>query len=76
MSPKLPILSGREVYAALSKVGFSLIPGRGKGSHLFVHRSDPPAAITIPNDKEIKRGTLRAILRQADLTVEDFLQLL
>ena len=76
MSPKLPVLSGREVCAALSKAGFSVIPGRGKGSHLFVHRSDPPAAITIPNDKEIRRRTLRAILRQADLTVEDFLDLL
>lgn len=76
MSPKLPILSGREVCAALSKVGFSLIPGRGKGSHLFVHRLHPPAAMTIPNDKEIRRGTLRAILRQAGLTVDDFLRLL
>ena len=76
MSAKLPLLSGREVCAALSKAGFSEIPGRGKGSHLFVYRPDPATGITIPNEKEVKRGTLRAILRQADLTVEDFLNLL
>ena len=56
MSPRLPVLSGREVSAALSKAGFSLVPGRGKGSHLFVYRSDPPTGITIPNEKEIKRA--------------------
>ncbi len=76
MSPKLPLLSGREVCAALCRARFSEISGRGKGSHLFVHRADPPAAITIPNHKELHRGTLRAILRQADLTVEEFLALL
>ena len=76
MSAKLPILSGRDVCAALGKVGFELIPGRGKGSHLFLRRYDPPTGLTVPNDKEVKRGTLRAILRQADLTVEEFVALL
>ena len=76
MSPKLPLLSGRQVCTALCKAGFAEIPGRGKGSHIFVYRADPPAGITIPDHKEIGRGTLRAILRQAGLTVEDFLELL
>ncbi|NQU25169.1 MAG: type II toxin-antitoxin system HicA family toxin [Candidatus Nealsonbacteria bacterium] len=76
MSPRLPLLSGRQVCTALCKAGFVEIPGRGKGSHVFVYRADPPTGITIPNHKEIGRGTLRAILRQAGLTVEDFMQLL
>jgi predicted RNA binding protein YcfA (HicA-like mRNA interferase family) len=76
VSPKLPVVSGREVCAALCKAGFSEVPGRGKGSHLFVYRPEPPAGITIPNQKEIRRGTLRAILRQAGLAVEEFLSLL
>ena len=76
MSPKLPAVSGREVCAALCKAGFLEVPGRGKGSHIFVYRPEPPAGITIPNQKEIRRGTLRAILRQAGLTVEDLLKLL
>jgi predicted RNA binding protein YcfA (HicA-like mRNA interferase family) len=70
------MLSGREICAAFCRAGFSEVPGRGKGSHIFVHRPDPPAGITIPNEKEVRRGTLRAILRQAGLTVEGFLGLL
>ena len=75
MSKRLPTLSARQVVTALAKVGFREIPGRGKGSHLFVYREDPPKGITIPNVKELPRGTLRAIIRQADLSVDDFLAL-
>jgi predicted RNA binding protein YcfA (HicA-like mRNA interferase family) len=70
MSAKLPVLSGREIVAALSKVGFREIAGRGKGSHLFVHREQPPKGITIPDHKEVGRGLLRSIIRQAELTVD------
>ena len=73
MSAKLPVLSGREIVAALSKVGFREIAGRGKGSHLFVHREQPPKGITIPDHKEVGRGLLRSIIRQAELTVDEFL---
>ena len=76
MSNRLPILSYREVVKALAKVGFREVTGRGKGSHIFVHRTNPPKGITIPREKEIKRGTLRAIIREADLTVDEFLALL
>ena len=76
MSKSLPILGSREVIATLKKVSFNEIAGRGKGSHIFIYRADPPKGITVPNEKELKRGTLRAIIRQADLTVEEFLALL
>ena len=76
MSRQLPLLSCKELVAVLAKVGFREIRGRGKGSHVFVHRENPPKGITIPNQREIKRGTLRAIIRQADLTVDEFLELL
>jgi predicted RNA binding protein YcfA (HicA-like mRNA interferase family) len=76
MSKRLPFLSASDIVKALAKVGFHEIPGRGKGSHIFVHRTDPPKGITIPSEKEVRRGTLRAIIRQADLTVEQFLALL
>ncbi|QDU54622.1 type II toxin-antitoxin system HicA family toxin [Aeoliella mucimassa] len=76
MSKQLPVLSSREVIKALEKSGFYTIPNRGKGSHVFLYRDDPPKGITIPNNRELKRGTLRAIIRQADLTVEEFLALL
>lgn len=76
MSSRLPDLSAREVVDALKKVDFQEIRGRGKGSYIYVHRADPPKGITIPNRKEIKRGLLRAIIRQAELSVEEFLKLL
>ncbi|MCH7752641.1 MAG: type II toxin-antitoxin system HicA family toxin [Planctomycetes bacterium] len=76
MSKSLPTLSSREVIAALKKVGFSEVASRGKGSHVFMYRAELPKGITVPKQKVIKRGTLRAIIRQADLTVEEFLALL
>lgn len=75
MSPQLPSLSSREVIAALQKAGFAVIPGRGKGSHTFLYRPDPPTGLTVPKG-EIGRGLLRAIIRQAGMTVEEFLKLL
>jgi predicted RNA binding protein YcfA (HicA-like mRNA interferase family) len=76
LSQKLPILSSREIIKALGKVGFSEIPGRGKGSHSFCYRDDPPTGITVPQAKSVERGTLRGIIRQAGLTVEEFLTLI
>jgi predicted RNA binding protein YcfA (HicA-like mRNA interferase family) len=76
MGQRLPVLSCREIVDALAKVGFREIPGRGKGSHIFIYRDTPPKGITVPREKEVKRGTLRSIIRQADLTVDDFSALL
>jgi predicted RNA binding protein YcfA (HicA-like mRNA interferase family) len=58
MSKRLPVLSCRQIAKALAKVGFREIPGRGKGSHVFIHRVAPAKGITIPSEKEVKRGTL------------------
>lgn len=73
---RLPVLSSREVIKALNHAGFVELPDRGKGSHAFLYRTDPPRGLTIPFQKEIRRGTLRAILKQAGLTPEEFVQLL
>jgi predicted RNA binding protein YcfA (HicA-like mRNA interferase family) len=72
---KLPTdLSGREVRAALEKVGF--VFRRQRGSHMILRRDDPPARVVVPDHKPVRRGTLRGIIAQADLTVEEFLKLL
>jgi predicted RNA binding protein YcfA (HicA-like mRNA interferase family) len=76
MAGRLPVLLGREVVAALANAEFREIPGRGKGSHIFIYRDEPPKGITVPDHKEIGRGLLRSIVRQADLTVDEFLALL
>lgn len=71
---KLPVVSGADCVKALGKVGF--VTYRQRGSHVTVLRKDPPTQTTIPNHKELDRGTLRAIIRQAGLTVDEFVALL
>ncbi len=76
MGKRLPVLSAADIVKALSKVGFAVIPSRGEGSHIFTYRQDPAKGITNPNVKEVRRGTLRSIIREAGLTVDEFLLLL
>lgn len=71
---KLPRVSGRECVRALMKAGFAI--KRQSGSHIVLRRDDPFAQVVIPNHHELDRGTLRSILRQADLSVEEFVALL
>ncbi len=70
----LPRISGRECIRALSKVGFYV--RRQEGSHLILRRDDPLAQLVVPDHKELDRGTLRAIIRQAGLSVDEFTRLL
>jgi predicted RNA binding protein YcfA (HicA-like mRNA interferase family) len=71
---KLPRISGRECATALEKGGFVL--RRQEGSHMILRRNDPFAQVVVPDHKELDRGTLRAIIRQANLTTEEFISLL
>lgn len=70
----LPRLSGRECVKALAKVGFYL--KRQEGSHLILRRDKPFAQVVVPDHKELDRGTLRSIIRQAGLSVDEFVRLL
>ncbi len=71
---RLPRVSGPEVVVALQKAGFSV--RRQHGSHIILRRDAPFAQTVVPNHRQIDRGTLRAILRQTDLSVEEFIRLL
>jgi predicted RNA binding protein YcfA (HicA-like mRNA interferase family) len=71
---KLPVVSGAQCVKALEKAGFAVY--RQRGSHLTLVRHDPKAQITVPNHKELDRGTLRAVIRQAGLSVDEFVALL
>ena len=71
---KLPRLSGRDCVRALTKTGF--IQKRQHGSHIILRRDQPFAQLVVPDHKELDRGTLRAILRQANLSVDEFNALL
>lgn len=70
---KLPRLSGRECAATLLKAGFHV--KRQHGSHLILRRDDPFAQVVVPDHEELDRGTLRAIIRQAGLSVDQFVEL-
>jgi len=71
---QLPQISGQNCVKALAKVGFYL--RRQRGSHIILRRDDPYAQLVVPNHKRLDRGTLRAIIRQADLSVDEFNNLL
>ncbi len=71
---KLPRVSGEQVVAALRRIGFRV--RRQHGSHIIMRRDDPFAQAVVPAHRELDRGTLRAILRQIDLSVEDFVRFL
>ena len=72
---KLPVLSGKEVCKALEAIDYRL--DHQTGSHIILRNETPPhRRVTVPNHKEIAKGTLRAIIRQTGLTLELFLELL
>jgi predicted RNA binding protein YcfA (HicA-like mRNA interferase family) len=67
-------LSGQEVRAALERVGF--VFRRQKGSHMILRRDNPYARVTVPDHKQVRVGTLRRIVADAGLSLEQFLTLL
>jgi len=71
----LPRISGREVVKALRKIGYE--HDRQRGSHIVLRQSfQPYRRITVPDHEEIAKGTLRTIIREAGLTVDEFRSLL
>ncbi len=73
--PKLPVISGIEAVKALSKIGYEI--DHQTGSHIILRQNKyPHRRLTVPNHKEIAKGTLRGLIKQAGLTVEEFIELL
>ena len=72
--PKLPVVSGEDVIKILSKKDFTV--RKGRGDHVILQRKDSYRNIVVPLHKELKSGTLRAIIRQSGLTVDEFIRLL
>ena len=73
--PALPTVSGPELIRALNRAGFEVV--RQKGSHRRLRHSDG-RVVTVPihGSTDVGRGLLRKILRDAELSVSDFLSLL
>ena len=70
--PELPHVSGLEAVRALERLGFVVM--RQRGSHVMLRRG--PAGCVVPLHREIKRGTLGGILRQAGVGAEAFIEAL
>jgi len=72
---KLPNPTGEELIAALQKIGFYVV--RQKGSHVRMkHEDNRVVTIPVHARKTISKGLLLKILRDADLTKEDLINLL
>ncbi|MFH1011495.1 MAG: type II toxin-antitoxin system HicA family toxin [bacterium] len=76
MTPKLPIITPKQLVWALERSGFVI--HRQKGSHVFLYHPEVPGKIVaVPyHNRDLKKGTLKGILRQAGMDVETLLNLL
>lgn len=72
---RLPVVSGREAAAAFGRIGYRI--DHQTGSHMILRQESPPfRRLTVPDHEEVAKGTLRALIREAGLTVEEFVALL
>jgi predicted RNA binding protein YcfA (HicA-like mRNA interferase family) len=74
MSPRLPRITAAQLVRALKRAGW--VEVRQKGSHMSLEYADKQVVVPMHASTILKPGTLKSILRQADLTVDDLLNLL
>ncbi|HWF19082.1 MAG TPA: type II toxin-antitoxin system HicA family toxin [Verrucomicrobiae bacterium] len=70
---KLPVCSGHEAVRAFRQIGYEV--DHQTGSHIILRHANM-RRLTIPNHRELAKGTLRAIIREAGITKEEFIDLL
>ena len=70
----LPVLSGQEVVRALESLGWEV--ARQRGSHIVMAKEGEYASLSVPDHREVAKGTLRSLLRAANLTVDEFVAVL
>jgi predicted RNA binding protein YcfA (HicA-like mRNA interferase family) len=66
----LPLLSGRDVVNAFARDGWQMV--RQRGSHMILVKPGHMATLSVPDHREVARGTLRSLIRSSGLTVEEF----
>ena len=67
----LPAISGKEVVRIFESFGWSV--ARQRGSHIIMIKEGEIITLSIPNHKEVAKGTLRSLIRSANLTVDEFI---
>jgi predicted RNA binding protein YcfA (HicA-like mRNA interferase family) len=71
----LPVISSKELIGIMKKIGYEI--DHQRGSHIILRNQQAPfRRLTVPNHKEIAKGTLRTIIRESGLTLQEFLELL
>jgi predicted RNA binding protein YcfA (HicA-like mRNA interferase family) len=75
---KLPVISSKEIIKILCSIGFEDAPKRGKGSHVALIKKtiDTTKLVIIPDRKTLPKGTIRAILEQAGVSRDEFINLM
>lgn len=68
--PPLPLLSGREIVKVFESLGWEV--ARRRGSHIVLVKDGSLATLSVPDHRPVARGTLRSLIRAADLTVSEF----
>lgn len=69
--PPVPRLKSREVVRAFTALGWEV--ARQRGSHIIMVKAGHHASLSVPNHDMIALGTLRSLIRAADITVEEFI---
>jgi predicted RNA binding protein YcfA (HicA-like mRNA interferase family) len=72
--PQLPVISGREARRGFEKAGWSF--SRQRGSHMVLTKPGVAVNLSVPDHRELDRGLLRGLIRDAALGVGEFLELL
>lgn len=74
--PKIPVISGDKAVKCFEKLGY--VVSRQKGSHIRMHHKhdNNKKPLTIPKHKELGKGLLRKLVRDAEITIEAFVDLL
>jgi predicted RNA binding protein YcfA (HicA-like mRNA interferase family) len=72
MASSIPVLSGREVVRAFEKLGWQM--ARQRASHIILVKAGEMATLSVPDHKEVARGTLRSLIRAANITVQEFVK--
>jgi predicted RNA binding protein YcfA (HicA-like mRNA interferase family) len=70
----LPNISGQEARAAFQKAGWNF--ARQRGSHMIMIKSGSIASLSVPDHKELAKGTLRSLIRAAEMSTDEFVELL
>ncbi len=69
---QLPALSGKEVVRVFENLGWQV--SRQSGSHIVLTKDGEMASLSVPNHKEVAKGTLRSLIRAANLTIDKFVK--